>query len=92
MTLSGGSVPTATIPSVNVSITDGNNKESELCFAGGTDVTVLSWQLLYYYDTSLRPYKDLFLTEPVTCTPSSTGGGGGTMPRQIPIDNELPIL
>ncbi|MFH0829200.1 MAG: hypothetical protein V1907_03410 [Candidatus Kerfeldbacteria bacterium] len=78
-----------TIPSVNVSITDGAGKVSKLCFAGANNVTkstVLSWQLQYYYDSSLKPYKDMFLTEPVSCTPQSSGGSG-TTPVRIPDDD-----
>lgn len=87
--LAGGQGDTpVTIPTVNLTITEGSGKTATLCFPGGQNVKPINRELWYYYDASYRPYRDLFLTEPVICTPPTGGGSGGT-PSKLPLDDVL---
>ncbi len=91
--LAGSNTP-MDIPTTRVTVYEGSGAVKALCFAGGTNVTTMGYQLIYYYDKDLRPYRDLFLSDSVSCTlPSAgSGGSGGGTPLKIPSDDATPTL
>lgn len=86
-----GSNEPVTIPTTAVTLTDANTRTSRLCFLGGANAVVTSWDFVYYYDAALRPYRDMFLTNAVQCTfPTS---GGGAAPSRLPAsDGPNPLV
>lgn len=62
------------VPTVQITVTDGTSQSKTVCFPGKSDLRMEPPHYHFFYDTSGQPYRDLFLTDSVSC--SISGGGG----------------